>query len=268
MSNTGDKDRMNTNPIPNDDLIGDFINLKIGEELSLSMLFAIEAIFYLRLQLAQVEWDDNEPIYESLCRDRFEQISKVLTGKYKSAETLNEKIGILYHLENISQTLSLGINDFVVEKRRELLSNCQYLTFPQRYRLDNMLEFNYDNIKEDIDRLILETETAFDISILFDIDSLGTPNQYAAVMDLYEAIFTKAVSEGNTSEIARLLVAAVYCNSDPDRRRKITELTDQLIANNELRLNLPLPVVRVNAIAAEIYTRIDRITGKYEILSA
>lgn len=44
----------------NDNIIGDIISLKIIEDtMSVSTLFALETIFYLRLQLAQISDDDN-----------------------------------------------------------------------------------------------------------------------------------------------------------------------------------------------------------------
>ena len=45
----------------NDNIIGDFIDFKIDADMPLSDLRALESIFYLRLQLAQVGWEDNEP---------------------------------------------------------------------------------------------------------------------------------------------------------------------------------------------------------------
>jgi len=47
----------------NDDLINDIIPLKIDSGMSVSTLHALETIFYLRLQLAQVVCEDNESIY-------------------------------------------------------------------------------------------------------------------------------------------------------------------------------------------------------------
>ena len=62
----------------NDELIGDIIPLKIDSDMSVSTLYALETIFYLRLQLAQVEGAENEHIYELLCKNRFDQIAKAL----------------------------------------------------------------------------------------------------------------------------------------------------------------------------------------------
>ncbi|MCM1142249.1 MAG: hypothetical protein NC453_27070, partial [Muribaculum sp.] len=79
----------------NDNIIGDIIPIKVDATMSVATLYAIETIFYLRLQLAQVAWDDNTPAFESLCRARFEQIANALEEKYPKAATLNEKIEIL-----------------------------------------------------------------------------------------------------------------------------------------------------------------------------
>lgn len=213
----------------NDDLISDIIPLKIDARMSVPTLHALQTIFYLRLQLAQVSWAENEPIYESLCRNRFEQIAAALTEKYGTVETLSDKITILNRLENISQILNNRHSDFAVEQRRKLIASAE-LTFTQRYRLDNLLEFNYDNVTEDIDRLLAEARTAFDIAILFDIDSLGTEKQYNAVTDLYQAMFDNAIAEGNTREIANLLAVAADSNNDPARRALLGTLTAKVLS--------------------------------------
>jgi len=119
----------------NDDLIGDIIDIKINADMSISTLYALETIFYLRLQLAQVSWTENEPIYESLCRDRFEQICKALSKKYKVAKSLNEKIEILERLEVISLTLHSDHSRFALEEA-SLLENLPDLTYAQKLRLE------------------------------------------------------------------------------------------------------------------------------------
>ncbi|MCM1451602.1 MAG: hypothetical protein NC102_05050 [Clostridium sp.] len=258
---------MSVNTTIKDYIIGDFIELEIGENMSLPTLYALEAIFYLRLQLAQVGWEECEPILNELCRDRFERISMILSNRYELVESLDEKICVLNHLKNIATTLGNVDCGFVIDNHRELV-NSQNLTLSQKYRLDNLLDSGSDNIREDIDCLLLEAHTAFDMSILFDIDSLGTCKQYGAVMDLYESLFYKALAESNISEIANLLAVVAFCNSDPDRRQKIKKLTDKLITCKSLTVNLPLPVVRLNSIAGKVYSRIDKITNKYENLSA
>lgn len=69
----------------NDNNIGDIIPLKIDEKMSVSTLFALETIFYLRLALAQLSDDDNSSVYELLCRNRFEKIANALYKKYPKA---------------------------------------------------------------------------------------------------------------------------------------------------------------------------------------
>lgn len=248
----------------NDEIIGDFIDTRIDADMPLSTLRALESIFYLRLQLAQVAWEDKEPIYEALCRNRFEQLIKAYTKKYSAATSLNEKVEILYSIQIISSLLYLGNNEFVLEKQEELLDLTE-LTFAQRYRLENLFEQTGDNEKETIDRLLAEATTSFDIAILFDLDTLGTPAQYAAVMDLYKSMFNKAVAEGNTTEIANLLAISADCNSNPTRRKEIKELTSSLaVLPSDI---IPLPERRVNEIAAAVYAQIDKITGKYDEVS-
>lgn len=258
---------MSTSPATKDYIIGDFIGMEIGEGMTLPALYALEAIFYLRLQLAQAGKAEDESVFEELCYHRFEQIAKILTKKFKVTESLDDKIAILNHLQNLSVALGSGHSAFVIDQRRDLIG-CSNLTFAQKYRLDNLLGFNYDHIKENIDCLLKQARSAFDVAILFDVDSMGTASQYAAAMNLYEAMFCKAVDQGNVSEIAHLLAVAAYCNSDPNRRQKIKELTAKLTAKSSIAVNLPLPVLRVNSIAAQVYSRIGHITGKYDILSA
>lgn len=250
------------------EIIGEFAGMEIDETLSVPTLCALEAIFYLRLQLAQVGREEDAPVYEDLCCERFGRISKALIKKYRIAGRIDEKIEILNHLENISSILNLGDGGFVAEKRQEL-RECTDPGFSRKYRLEYLRRFNYDSVKADMDRLLAVARNSYDIAMLFSIDSLGTDSQYAAVMDLYAVMFNKAAAGGNIPELSNLLVAAAYCNSDPDRRRRIKELTDMLrIANPSIAGELAMPVLRVNAVAAEIYSRMDRITGKYDILSA
>lgn len=154
--------------------------------------------------------------------------------------------------------LNLGISEFAFEMQGELLDSAE-LTFAQRYRLENLFDPKYDNEKEAIDYLLAEATTSFDISLLFDIDSLGTPAQYAAVMDLYKSMFNKAVAERNTTEIANLLAISADCNSNPSRRKEIAELTSSKMKHHFD--TIPLPERRVNEIAAIVYAQRDKVTG-------
>ena len=52
-----------------DEYIKDMVDIKIHSKMSVSTLYALETIFYLRLQLAQVSWDANEILYEDKCID-------------------------------------------------------------------------------------------------------------------------------------------------------------------------------------------------------
>lgn len=247
----------------NDEFIRDFVNMEINADMPVSTLYTLEEIFYLRLQLAQVGWEDDEPIYEAICRNRFEQLLQALTKKYATASSVSERIEILNRLEVISLTLNLGHNDLVLFERQEMLES-ESLTYTQRYRLEHLLDFYSDTIEDDIHRLLSEAKTAFDIAILFDIDSLGTQAQYSAVMDLYKSMFNKAIAEGNATEIANLLDVAAACNNNPYRRKEIAKLTSSLAA---LPYDIiPLPERCVNEIAATVYAQIDKITGKYDFV--
>lgn len=169
----------------NDNLIDDIIPMKIDSGMSVSTLYALETIFYMRLQLAQVSKDENEPILNSLCRNRFEQLANALRKKYKSAESIDEKIEILERLAFIGMTIDS--RDF-------------------SYTLD------------------------------------------------------AALTAGNVTELGKLLTLAAYWSSDPTIRPRLTEASTKAQAID----GLTLPERRLNAIVAEIYHRIETLTGKYD----
>jgi len=100
-----------------DEYINGMIVIKINSKMSVSTLYALETIFFLRLQLAQVSWDANEALYEDICRDRFERISKALTEKYRNTKSINEKIEILERIEVISLNIN---NDHVSSPSKKL----------------------------------------------------------------------------------------------------------------------------------------------------
>lgn len=92
-----------------------------------------------------------------------------------------------------------------------------------------------------------------------------TDSEREAIPDRYFTLLDAALASGNTSEVANLLTLSAYWNSNPFLRPHLTEA-----ANNTKSINghLSVPEKRVNAIAAEIYTQIDRITGKCDKLDS
>ncbi|MCM1296093.1 MAG: hypothetical protein NC311_11175 [Muribaculaceae bacterium] len=69
----------------------------------------------------------------------------------------------------------------------------------------------------------------------------------------------KQLSTLRSSTLEDLLALFPYWNENPTHRQKIKELTSQLQIPNSSFL-IPNSV---NAIAAEIYSRLDFLTGKY-----
>lgn len=54
-------------------------------------------------------------MFDALCRDRFGQISDILKKKYETTVSLDERIGILNHLGNISVILGNRNSGFVID---------------------------------------------------------------------------------------------------------------------------------------------------------
>ncbi len=235
----------------NDDIIGDIIPIGIDADMSVATLHALETIFYLRLQLAQVGWEDNESIYNGLCRDRFEQLAKALRKKYDTTSSINEKIEILERLASLGMTIDRDDFSFALDDAENLkgLSN---LTYAQKLRLNWLPDINSENESEIVAKLLSEANTSFEMATLALI--------FEAVLDRYFDLFDAALTVGNVAELGKLLTLAAYWNIDPTIRPRLTEAVTKAQAVD----GLTLPERRLNPIAAEIYTRIDNITGKYE----
>ena len=243
----------------NDDIIGDIIPIGIDADMSVATLHALETIFYLRLQLAQVGWEDNESIYNGLCRDRFEQLAKALRKKYDTTSSINEKIEILERLASLGMTIDRDDFSFALDDAENLkgLSN---LTYAQKLRLNWLPDINSENESEIVAKLLSEANTSFEMATLALIFDFITAEEREAVLDRYFDLFDAALTVGNVAELGKLLTLAAYWNIDPTIRPRLTEaLTKAQTVNG-----LTLPDRCVNPAATEIYTRIDNITGKYE----
>lgn len=182
----------------NDDLIGDIIPLKINADMSVSTLYALETIFYLRLQLAQVGWADNEPIYESLCRNRFDQIAKALTKKYKSAESLNEKIEILERLTAIGMTINSDHLYFAIEEASSL-KDLPDLTYAQKLRLEWLPNINSVDDSKIVAQLLPQANDSFVMATIGLIIDYITEEGRTAVLDRYIAMFDAAIATNDTA---------------------------------------------------------------------
>ncbi|MCM1296091.1 MAG: hypothetical protein NC311_11165 [Muribaculaceae bacterium] len=240
----------------------------------MATLYALETIFYLRHQLAQAAWEDNEPIYEELCNERLGQIAKALTSKYRTVESLCEKIEILERLTVIGQIIRSNDFYFALEEAYAL-KELPELTYAQKLRLDWIPNINSEDDSQIVADLLPTIspsrvdESVFDLETLTLISDSVTPSEREAIFNRFTELVKVAIVSKDTEAISGLLALAAYWNIDPNLRKKIKELTNQfLIPNSSLLIDLSLPILRLNPIAAEIYSRIDTITGKYDILSA
>ena len=245
-----------------DEYINDMIDIKINSKMSVSTLYALETIFYLRLQLAQVSWDANEPLYEDMCLDRFEQISKALTEKYRNIQSLNEKIEILERIEAINLDINNNHSLFALEEA-SIIEDEPNLTYAQGLRLEWLPGINSEDDSKIVAEFLSQTTDSFDMGTIALIIDFITDDERNAVIDRYIAMVDDAVASDDTAKLGNLLALAAYWNSNPCVRQRLAEATNK-VASIEA---LSLPEKRVNAIAAEIYARIDAITGKYEELN-
>jgi len=206
----------------NDDLIGDIIPLKINADMSVSTLYALETIFYLRLQLAQVGWAENEPIYESLCRNRFDQIAKALTKKYKSAESLNEKIEIFERLTAIGITINSDHLYFALEEA-SLLEDLPDLTYAQKLRLEWLPNINSVDDSKIVAELLTQANDSFVMATIGMLIDYIADEERTAVLDRYIAMTDAAIATNDAAELGNLLALTAYWNSNPTVRHRLSE---------------------------------------------
>lgn len=241
-----------------DEYINDMMDIKINSTMSISTLYALEMIFFLRLQLAQVSWDANETLYENICHDRFEQILKVLIEKYRNAKSINEKIEILERIEIISLNLNNDHSFFALEEA-SIIEDGQDLTYAQKLRLKWLPGLTLEDDSKIVAELLPQTDSSFEMATLALIIDFCSNEKRYAIFDRYLEMFDTALSANNTAEIGNLLSLAAYWNIFPFIRPTLTKAANQAV----LIKGLSLPEKRVNPIAAGIYTRIDILTGKY-----
>ncbi|MCM1139386.1 MAG: hypothetical protein NC453_12520 [Muribaculum sp.] len=266
------------------DIIADIIPMKIDSKMRVSTLIALETIFYLRLQLAQISWSDDEPYWQTICQDRFEKIAKALRNKYKRATALNEKIEILEHLQKIGEMLGTAEATFAkaeaqklppaVKPGEELLmkpgkETKELSSLARQLRLAWLTGTPVENEQEMARKLLsipsLEGRAGERLSTLAQItDSLTEKdrqtlyNQYYTLLEA--TLYQPAGNEpGKTKEIGSLLTLSLTWQSDPSFRKKLKELTKQIL--------IPYPSLQIEnrllAIAATLQTRIDTLTRKF-----
>lgn len=242
-----------------DNLIREFTSIRITADMPVSTLYAMETVFDLRLQLAQVSGEYNLSTYETLCRFKFEDIAKALTKKYRFSTTLNEKIEILERLEIIELQLNADHNLFVLEET-QILSELSELTDFQRLRLDYMANMEPENWEALIDNLLPQAKDAFDIKTLLDIDIFGSESQRKSILDLYAEIFDQSLAMNDSGEIARLLTAASQSTRDPLRRDILCGIAQKAASLT----SITMPEKQIIPVAAEIFDRMEAVTGMYD----
>ncbi len=245
----------------NDGLLGGIIDIKINANMSVSTLYALESIFYLRLQLAQVSLEKNKPMIETLCRKRLEQLAEALMEKYATADSINRKIEILERIEIITLILTNRHSDYALE-RASIMEDLPDLTYAQKLRLKWLPALTPGNESKIVAELLPQTDSSFEMATLALISDFCTDEERAAIFDRYLEMFDAALLANDTAELGNLLSLAAYWNNTPSMRPRLIEATDKAASIGSLSLSER----RVNQIAAEIYAQIDTITGKYNEL--
>lgn len=246
----------------NDDIIGDIVPIEVDSTMTVATLTALGTIFYLRLQLAQAAWDDNEPTYNLLCKDRYEQINKALRQKYAGAASVNEKIEILERLQTNGLTLNEGNCPFALEEASSL-EDFSELTDSQRLRLDWLKGIESEDYSGTVALLLPQVRDAFDIETLSLIQDFATEDDRNDIFNRFVKLFNAALQRSDSCELAKLLNSSAYWNINPAMRQILANLSRQATSVD----GLSLPERRVNSIAAEIYSHIDKISGKYDFIN-
>ncbi len=107
--------------------------------------------------------------------------------------------------------------------------------------------------------LLPQTDSSFEMATLALISDFCTDKERAAIFGRYIGMFDAARSANDTEELGHFLALATYWNSNPSARFRIVEIANKAASIK----SRSLPEKRVNAIAAEIYTQIDALIGKY-----
>ncbi len=244
--------------LKHDEYICDMIDIEINSEMSVSTLYALETIFYLRLQLAQVSLEKNKPVIEALCRKRLEQLAEALMEKYATADSINRKIEILERIEVITLILTNRHSDFALE-RASIMEDLPDLTYAQKLRLKWLPAITPEDDSKIVAELLPQTYGSFEMATLALISDFCTDEERAAIFGRYLELFDAALSANDTVELGNLLSLAADWNRSPSMRPKLTEAAVKAASIG----SLSFLEKRVNQIAAEIYARIDAVTSKY-----
>ena len=262
----------------NEEIIPDFLNIRISSAMSVPTLRALDAIYALRSWLSGESHDINDPAYSNLHLKRMWQILKVLKTKYRQTKTLANKIEILSFIDTLEEDLTCKNSDFVIEEATKMAHKYgSNLTQFQRLRLQLIFAFeeiDYDNA---VRELLPHANTAFELGSLTLIEHRVSPSLREAIFSRFTLLVENSIQTNDTIEISNLLTLFPFWNENPAHRQKIKELTTNLeekfagttarscsVEGQRPLMSIALPVKRLNAIAAEIYSRLDTLTGKYE----
>lgn len=254
------KDRLQ---LEQDEYIGDIIDIEISSRMSVSTLYALETIFYLRLQLAQLSLEKNGPMIEALCRKRLEQLAEAHMEKYATADSINRKIEILERIEVIALILMGGHSDFALEKG-SIMEDLPDQTYAQKLRLKWLPAITPEDDSKIVAELLPQTGSSFEMATLALISDFCTDEERAAIFGHYLKMFDVALLANDTAELGNLLALAACWNNSPSMRPTLTEAANKVALID----SLTLPEKRVNQIAAEIYAQINTLTGKYRFIDS
>ncbi len=247
----------------NDEYISDIIDIEINSEMSVSALYALETIFYLRLQLEQALSEKKDTMIGTLCRKRLERLAEVLMEKYATADSINKKIEILERIEVITLILISGHSDYALE-RASIMEDLPNLTYAQKLRLKWLPAITPEDDSKIVAELLPQTDNSFEMATLALISDFCTDEERAAIFDRFIELFDAALSTHDTAELGNLLALAAYWNHSPFMRPTLTEAANKTMPIG----SLSRPEKCVNTIAAEIYAKMDALTGKYKVLDS
>jgi len=243
--------------LKHDEYISDIIDIEISSRMSVSTLYALETIFYLRLQLEQALSEQKDTMIEALCRKRLEQLANALMVKYATADSVNRKIEIIERIEVITLILTDGHSDFALEEASIIVDEPN-LTYAQRLRLKWLPGITTEDESKIVAELLPQTNSSFEMATLALISDFCTDKERAVIIDRYLEMFNIALAANDIAELGNLLALAAYWNNSPSIRPRLTEAANQAASIDALSL----PEKRVNAIAAAIYAHTNTLTGK------
>lgn len=195
---------------------------------------------------------------EALCRKRLEQLANALIEKYTTADSVSGKIEILERIEVITLILTNGHSDFALEEASMIVDKPN-LTYAQELRLKWLPGITPEDEAEIVAELLPQTNSSFEMATLALISDFCNDKERATIIDRYIEMFNVALAANNTAELGNLLALSAYWNNSPSIRPKLIQIANKAASIESLALSKR----RVNHVAAEIYSQLDVLTGKY-----